>query len=140
MMRRVCVLLILAVLASLLTGVTQVRPGERAVVRRFGRVVATPGAGLRVGLPWGLETVERVAVDRVRRVTVGYLPEVEEAGDDAPPGQLLTGDQNLVNVQAVIDYAVRADAVADYAAAADRVDGALSRAAEAAVAEWVAGR
>ena len=103
-------------------------------------MVATPGSGLWVGLPWGLETVDRVAVDRVRRVTVGYLPESEETGDAAPPGQLLTGDQNLVNVQVVIDYAVRADAVADFAAAADRADGALARAAEAAIAEWIAGR
>ena len=38
-MSRARLILILVVVAYLLTGVTQVRPGERAVVRRFGRVV-----------------------------------------------------------------------------------------------------
>jgi len=119
--------LIAAAVAYLLTGVVPVRPGERAVVRRFGAVAATPGPGLWVGLPWGLDRVDRVEVDRVRQVALGY----EFGADDEaalPPGQLLTGDQNLVNVRVVIDYTVRP------------VDGAVSRAAEAALAEWVAGR
>src|SRR5207302_9179490 len=55
-------------------------------------------------------------------------------------GHLLTGDQNVVTVRIVIDYAVRADNAAIYVAARDRVDGAVSRAAEAALTEWVAAR
>jgi modulator of FtsH protease HflK len=140
-MRRLGWVAIALLLAYLLTGVTQVRPGERAVVCRFGRVAAMPGPGLWVGLPWGLDAVDRVAVDRLRHVTVGYEPDPGGDGADAaPPGQLLTGDQNLVDVQVVIGYAVSGEAVADYAAARDRVDGAIARAAEAALAEWVAGR
>jgi membrane protease subunit HflK len=126
-------------LAYLVTGIASVRPGERAVVRRFGAVVATPGPGLWVGLPWGIDRVDRVAVDLVRRVSVGY----DLGGDpDAllPPGQLLTGDQNVVNARVVIDYTVRADEVATFLAARDRLDGAVSRAAETALAEWVAAR
>ena len=123
--------------AYLLTGVASVRPGERAVVRRFGAVVATPGPGLWVGLPWGFDRFDRVPVDLVRRVIVGYEPDTDAP---LPPGQLLTGDQNIVNVRAVIDYTVRADDVATFVAARDRVDGAISRAAEAALAEWVAAR
>ncbi|MFO0811146.1 MAG: SPFH domain-containing protein [Gemmataceae bacterium] len=118
-----------AVVAYLATGVVQVRPGEVAVVRRFGRVVATPGPGLWVGLPWGFDRVDRVAVDRVRRVAVGT--------DDADP--LLTGDQNLVQVRAAVEYTVRLDEVATYVAEADRVDDAVARTAEAALAEWAAG-
>src|SRR4051794_41006964 len=127
------------VLAYLLTGVASVRPGERAVVRRFGAVVATPGPGLWIGLPWGIDRVDRVAVDFVRRVAVGYDP---DADPDAPlpPGQLLTGDQNVVNVRVAVDYTVRGDEVATFLAARARVDGAVSRSAEAALAEWVAAR
>jgi membrane protease subunit HflK len=125
--------------AYLITGIVSVRPGERAVVRRFGAVVATPGPGLWVGLPWWIDRVDRVGVDLVRRVPVGYD---ENADPNAllPPGQLLTGDQNVVNVRVVIDYTVRADEVATYLAARDRLDGAVSRAAETALAEWVAAR
>src|SRR5205809_927416 len=92
----------LLLLAWLLTGVTQVRPGERAVVRRFGAVVATPGPGLWVGFPWGIERVESVPVDLVRRVVIGFSPELA-ATAILPPGQMLTGDHNLVEIQAVID-------------------------------------
>jgi membrane protease subunit HflK len=139
MPRRVLLIPAALLAAYLLTGVAAVRPGERAVVRRFGAVVATPGPGLWVGLPWGFDRIDRVPVDLVRRVAVGYEP---DADPDAPlpPGQLLTGDQNVVAVRVVIDYAVRADAVAEYVASRDRVDGAVSRSAEAALAEWVAAR
>src|SRR5947209_4924705 len=99
-MRRILLLLVVVVaVAYALTGVTQVRPGEVAVVRRFGRVLPDkPEPGLWVGLPWGVDRVDRVPVDRVQSVVVGYQP--EDAGrSELPTGQLLTGDHNLVNVQ-----------------------------------------
>src|SRR5436190_18960039 len=84
--------------ASLLTGMTEVRPGERAVVRRFGRVLEhKPEPGLWVGLPWGIDRVDRVPVDLVRRVLIGYQPEAAD-NSQAPPGQLLTGGDHVVSV------------------------------------------
>src|SRR4051812_22288071 len=77
----------LALLVSLLTGVTQVQPGEIAVVRRFGRVLdERPGPGLYIGLPWGMEQVDRVAIDQVRRVTVGYVIKRDEDVEGTPTG------------------------------------------------------
>lgn len=124
----------------LLTGLVQVQPGERAVVRRFGRVVATPGPGLWVGLPWGIDRVERVPVDLVRRVTVGFQPIEEDEDPAGPAGQFLTGDHNLVNVRAVVHYTVAPAGVVPYVEQAGHADDLIARAAEAAVAEWVAGR
>ena len=71
-------------------------------------------------------------------MVVGY----QEAGRDAamPAGQLLTGDHNLVNVQATIYYKVRPEEAASYVAQADRVDGLTARTAETVMAEWVASR
>src|SRR3954470_14426617 len=105
-MKRALLGVTLVLLAGyLLTGVSEVRPGERAVIRRFGRVLPDrPGPGLHVGLPWGIDVVERISVGGVRRVTVGYRGDSEE--DDSPDGQMLTGDHNLVNVQADIHYTV----------------------------------
>lgn len=140
MKRYLLALIGLLLVSYLLTSVTQVRPGERAVVRRFGRIVDKPGPGLWVGLPWGMERVDRVPVDQVRRVTVGYQPEEDENGQAMPPGQLLTGDQNLVNVQVFLDYAVNDEEVEKYVTQAERVDGLVARAAEAVLAEWIAGR
>src|SRR4051812_2725539 len=141
MRRRLWMVLALALLGYALTGVVQVRPGERAVVRRFGRVLdVKPEPGLWVGLPWGMDRVDRVPVEFVRPVIVGYRPQEDEDALATPPGQLLTGDHNLVNVQVVLNYSVRPDGVEDYVVQADRADELVARAAETAMAEWVAGR
>src|SRR2546430_16097352 len=112
--------LVLAAVAYALSGVTLVRPGERAVVRRFGRVLEhKPGPGLWVGLPRGMDRVDLVPVDLGRNVTVGYR---DGDTEPAPTGQVLTGDHNLVNLRAELIYKVRPEQGADYVAHADPVD------------------
>ena len=128
--------IVLAVYAF--TGVAQVQPGEQAVVRRFGRVVRQQGPGLVMDLPWGMSRVDRVPVNFVRQVKVGFDPDVDE-DVSMPEGQLLTGDQNLVNIQTAIDYRVGdGDAVVQYVLKRDRIEAAIARATEAAMSEWVA--
>ena len=120
-------LLLLALAAYLLTGLTQVRPGERAVVRRFGQVVARPEAGLWVGWPWGIDRVDRVPVRSVRQLKAGIDPETAFDAPRIPVGQFLTGDQNLVNVQLILDYAIGETDVDldDFVMHQDKVDVAL---------------
>ena len=141
-MRRFRYLLLLPLAAYLLTGLAQVRAEERAVVRRFGKIVAHPGPGLWVGLPWGIDRIDRVPVRTVRQLRAGYDPDTASDTEGTPTGQLLTGDQNLVNVQLVLDYAIdEADAdLDDFVMNRDQVEPSLAREAEAAAAEWAAGR
>jgi membrane protease subunit HflK len=128
-------------LLSLLTSVTQVQPGERAVVRRFGRVLDyKPGPGLFLGLPWGMDRVNRVPVDRLRRVTVGYSPAESEDGGLTPPGQMVTGDHNLIDIRVEVYYAVKENEVERFVLQADKADELVARAAETALVEWVAGQ
>jgi membrane protease subunit HflK len=144
-MRRILVVLIaLSLLGGyLLSGVRIVRPGERAVVRRFGRVLdQKPAPGMWIGLPWGMDRFDRVPVSSVQHVPVGYDPEAEERGATTP-GQVLTGDHNLVNIRVVLYYAVDPDenAVVDYVLQGkDRTESLLARAAETVLVEWVAAR
>lgn len=141
-MLRLRYLISVLVLVYLATGVAQVRPEERAVVRRFGEVVARPGPGLWVGLPWGVDRVDRVSVSTVRQLKVGYEQGTNEDEPDTPPGQLLTGDQNLVNVTLVVEYAIdeRDAGLDDFVRNGSLVDAVLAREAEAAAREWVASR
>jgi membrane protease subunit HflK len=135
------VLILGGVAWTLGTCVTQVGPGERGVVRRLGQVIATVGPGLYVGLPWGIDRVDRVDVDRLRHVPVGFsISENDDMGMATPPGQLLTGDHNLVNVQVVLDYAVNDAEVEFFVLYGDMADGLVARAAETVLAEWAAGR
>src|SRR5207245_448745 len=81
-----------------------------------------------------------VPVDLARRLLVGYHPDAQADNVQTPPGQLLTGDHNLVNVQVALIYSVNEDRVEDYVIQAERADSLVARAAETALAEWVAGR
>jgi membrane protease subunit HflK len=133
-------LVVVALGGYLLTGVVQVQPGERAVVRRFGRVLDDkPGPGLWIGLPWGMDRVDRVSIDEVRRVEIGYQPDRDD-GISTPTGQMLTGDHNLINVRVVLRYKVREDQLEEFVLHRDRVDALISRAAESVLAEWISQR
>jgi membrane protease subunit HflK len=74
-------------------------------------------------------------------MTVGWTDaEIkDETGTAMTPGQMLTGDHNLVNVQAVIEYRVIFDQVDKYVLMEESVEPLIARAAEAALAEWLAG-
>lgn len=134
-------LILLAIIIYFLTGISQVRPEERGVVRRFGQVVARPGPGLWVGLPWGIDRIDRVPVRTTQQLTVGYNPENWSEVGGTPPGQFLTGDHNLVNVQLVLQYAIGESdqELDDYVMHMDQVDAVLGRVVEAATGEWTAG-
>ena len=145
-MRYLRLALLLLLVGYLLTGLRPVRPGERAVVRRFGRVLEEkPQPGLWVGLPWGMDTVDRVAVDFLRPVDVGYRPN-EDDGQGTPAGQLLTGDHNLVNLRVVLHYRVSPERVEDFVAQQDAdgrtlgIDRLISLGVESLLTEWVASR
>lgn len=150
-MRWLLILLGVGLIGWGLTGLVEVRPGERAVIRRFGAFQPfKPGPGLHIGFPVGIDQVERVSVDRIQTLAVGFDPEVdsEEAQDAArrrgesanPPGQLLTGDHNLVDVRVVVAYQVPEEGLEAFVLARERVEPILGRLTEASLTEWVAGQ
>lgn len=142
MMRKIMIgLVVFLAVGYLLTGVVLVRPGERAVVRRFGRVLEEkPGPGLWVGLPWGMDRVDRIEVERIRRVEVGYQPNLDPGFSGVPTGQLLTGDHNLVNVQVAIDYTIHPGEVEDYMVMSNQVESLIARTTDTVLSEWVGSR
>ena len=114
-----------AVLAVMyvLSGVYVVQPGEAAVVRRFGRIVAAGvGPGPHYRLPWPVDSLTILPVGAVQRA-------------DAPRSLMLTGDENLVDVAATVHYRIR-DAAA-YVLAASRPADLVSVGAESALRQAV---
>ena len=139
-MRRLALVLVPVLLLTVAaTGLVSVAPGESAVVRRLGRLLPNPyGPGLHLGLPLGLDRVDRVETGRVRRVEVG-LAEAAGPGDEPGAGEYLTGDLNLIHARAVVQYRV-ADP-ARFVLAADDREATLRRLAEACLgARSLAGR
>lgn len=112
------------VLLILLSGFYTIQPGERGVVRRFGRVVADVGSGLHYRLPV-VDRLDRVAMDEVRQVQTGT-------------SLMLTGDTNLINVALSVHYNVT-DAVA-YLFNVGQPEQLVIQEAEAAIRQAVAKR
>jgi membrane protease subunit HflK len=106
------------------SGFYVVQPDERAVVRRFGQVVAPSVApGLHYRLPWPVDRVDIISVTSVRRA------ETDRA-------LMLTGDENLINMRLSVHYVI-ADPVA-YLFRVTGADGLVASAAEAAVRQVIA--
>lgn len=97
----------------LLSGFYTVGPGEEGVVRQFGKHSGTTSPGLNYHLPSPIQTVDKVNMEEIRTAEIGFRTissgnfrtVVEEA-------HMLTGDENIVNAEVVVQYKVR-DA-ADY--------------------------
>lgn len=123
------------------TSLTQVPSDQRAVIRRFGKLLdQKPQPGLHIGWPWGIDQVDLVPVGKVRIITVGFSDKQERDDETVPVGQLLTGDHNLVNVQATIRFNVREQDMEQYVLQKENVDAFVARAGETLLAEWIAGR
>jgi membrane protease subunit HflK len=93
----------------LLSGVFVVNPGEETVVRRLGRVIRPRvGEGLHYRLPWPFERADKVNVSEIRREGIGVRPP-EHGLQLHPPEevQVLTGDENIVNLKVIVQYRVK---------------------------------
>ena len=106
--RRVAVAVAAAVvLMWLASGLYIVNPGERGVVLLFGRLVGQTEPGLRYRLPAPIESHTVVDVARVRRAEIGFR--ADRSAARAAPGEslMLTGDENIVDVQLFVQYMVQ---------------------------------
>jgi membrane protease subunit HflK len=105
--RFVIALLAGAVLLWLASGFYIVGPGERGVVLFFGRVIGQTESGLRYRLPTPFQSHQVVDVATVRRAEIGFR--TGRGGSSTTPGEslMLTGDENIVDVQLFVQYLVQ---------------------------------
>ena len=96
-------------LLYLLSGTYVVNPGEVAVVKLFGKVVKERvGEGLHYRMPWPIESVDIVNVSTIRREGIGLmLPEHKSIHSSPETVQFLTGDENIIDIKAVVQYNVK---------------------------------
>jgi len=129
-------LLVAALLAWLAyDSVYIIQPAERGVVLRFGRYVTTLQPGPSIRLPRPIEFVERVNVDQIRTVEIGYRSEGRKSVPVLSEALMLTQDENIVNVRLAVQYKIKSPQ--DYLFHDRRPDLALRKAAESAIREVV---
>jgi membrane protease subunit HflK len=108
--------LALAVLGALATSYVQVEPDEVGVVLRLGRFVGTIDPGPHFRLPFGIERVAKVPVQRQLKAEFGFRTQsvapsgTRYAANDAElkrESLMLTGDLNVAVVEWIVQYKVK---------------------------------
>jgi membrane protease subunit HflK len=104
-----------ALLLLLLTGYYQVEPDEVGVVQRFGRFVRTSDPGPHIKIPFGVETVTKVPVQRTLKMEFGFRtvrPGIKSTFAPVTPqtqgeSVMLTGDLNVAVVQWIVQFRIK---------------------------------
>ena len=110
--------LILGVAAALfliVTGYYQVEPDEVAVVQRFGKFVRTTEPGPHLKLPFGVERITKVPVQRQLKMEFGFRTARAAAQttyaaatpETIAESQMLTGDLNVAVVEWIVQYRIK---------------------------------
>ncbi|GAB4256602.1 MAG: FtsH protease activity modulator HflK [Methylomicrobium sp.] len=95
-------------IAWLASGVYIVDQGNRGVETRFGAYLATTMPGPHWHLPYPIEDVAVVNVEKQRFIEVGYQSDGRQlgAGPVLPESLMLTKDENIISVRLAIQYQI----------------------------------
>jgi membrane protease subunit HflK len=125
------------------SGFYRVDPDELGVVLRFGKYVRDAKPGLNYHLPYPVESVLTPKVTRVNRIDIGMqLVENLRRGSptvrDVPEESLmLTGDENIVDVDFSVFWVVKSDGAGDYLFNIQQPEGTVKAVAESAMREVI---
>jgi membrane protease subunit HflK len=137
---------LLLVLAALLvwgiSGFYRVDTNEYGVVLRFGAFDRYAGPGLNYHLPYPIETALTPQITVVRQIHIG-MRQVDDLRRgttvrDVPEESLmLTGDENIVDVDFTVFWQVKKDKVSDFLFNIQQVENSVKAVAESAMREVV---
>jgi Cu+-exporting ATPase len=135
-----------------LSGFAQIGPDEVAIVTRFGKPVADLDPGLYWRWPWPIEQVLRAQPARIQIVEIGFRSPISQVSSSSlawatshgidgsqasgDEGMLITGDGNLVEMQATVRFYI--DDVHAYLSQTLDHRGILHALAESALRETIA--
>ena len=125
-----------------LSGFFRVDPDELGVVLRFGKYNREVKPGLNYHLPYPIESVLTPKVTRVNRIEIGrQYVEVPRRGTttrEVPEESLmLTGDENIVDVDFSVFWLVKPNGAADYLFNIQQPEGTVKAVAESAMREII---
>ena len=125
------------------SGFFRVEPDELGVVLRFGKYTRDAKPGLNYHLPYPIETVLTPKVTRVNRIDIGMrLIEdprrtSQQIRDIPEESLMLTGDENIVDVDVSVFWQVKVGGAKDYLFNIQNPEGTVKAVAESAMREVV---
>ncbi len=129
------VVVLAVVLLWLASGFYIVQEGQVAVVTQFGKYKKTTQAGFQWRLPYPIQREELVNVSQLRTFEVGFRG--SSRNKVLPEALMLTTDENIVDMQFVVQYRLRADGAPDYLFKNRDPDDSVRQASETAMREVV---
>jgi modulator of FtsH protease HflK len=124
------------------SGFFRVKPDELGVVLRFGKAVREVQPGLNYHLPYPIETALTPKALRVNKIDIGMrVVEDLRRGTtirDVPEESLmLTGDENIVDVDFSVLWKIKPNGVGDYLFNIQQPEGTVKAVAESAMREVI---
>ena len=142
--RGIALIVLVAAALWALSGFYTVGPDEVGVVLRFGKFIAPEvQPGLNYHLPYPIETVLTPPALRVNKTDIGRAPEdfTRRAGTrprDLPEESLmLTGDENIVDVEFSVLWRIKPGSVSDYLFNVQNPEATVKAVAESAMREVI---
>jgi modulator of FtsH protease HflK len=141
--RGVLLILLAAIVVWGFSGFFRVEPDELGVVLRFGQYTRDAKPGLNYHLPYPVETVLTPKVTRVNRIDIGMRmiedprrsqPQVRDIPEES---LMLTGDENIVDVDVSVFWLVKSGGVGDFLFNIQNPEGTVKAVAESAMREVV---
>jgi modulator of FtsH protease HflK len=138
----IALLVVAAVALWGFSGFFRVQPDELGVVLRFGKQVREVQPGLNYHLPYPIETVLTPKALRINKIDVG-MRQIDNgrggsASQEVPEESLmLTGDENIVDVDFAVFWKVKPDGVGDYLFNIQNPQGTVKAVAESAMREVI---
>ena len=120
------------------SGFFRVEPDELGVVLRFGQFVREVSPGLNYHLPYPIETALTPQALRVNKIDIGFDLRRGSTMRDVPEESLmLTGDENIVDVQFSVLWKVKPNRVGDFLFNVQQPEGTVKAVAESAMREVI---
>ena len=140
--RGIALIALAAVVLWGFSGFFRVEPDELGVVLRFGKFTREVVPGLNYHLPYPIETALTPPALRINKIDIGMRPvedvrrgtSVREVPEES---LMLTGDENIVDVDFSVFWKVKPSAVGDYLFNIQNPEGTVKAVAEASMREIV---
>lgn len=102
------IIMALLIIITVFTSVYTVNDKQQAVITTFGKVTNVTNPGIHVKLPFGIQKAQKVDVNILRKIELGYRTSPVSNDYEAiqSESKMISGDYNIVNCDFFVEYKI----------------------------------